>query len=260
MQSTTESSQGNGVVKSVGRVMEVFELLRSTQRPLTGTDVVRALGYPKSSANAILKSLVELGYLTFDRKHMTYFPSLNLTELGEWVPTILLGSGQTLNLLAELNEATSETVTLSMQNNLSMQFLRAIPGTFPISLQIGEGYMAPLFGTGVGTALLATKTDEEVVELAAAANSQIKRRRDKIDINAVLSEIAQARSDGFAAAYDRLLEDTGAIAMPMPQVVEGRQLVLAVAGLGDRIHRNEATIIRTMKRSMQRYFPTPRRT
>ena len=51
------------IVKSVARVLEVLELFAQQREPMSGIQICRALNYPKSSANANLKSLVELGYL-----------------------------------------------------------------------------------------------------------------------------------------------------------------------------------------------------
>lgn len=240
------------VVKSVGRVVEVFEHLREAARPLTATDIGRALNYPKSSTNSLLKSLVRLGYLDFDRASLSYFPTLRLTHLGDWLPGALMGGGEPLKLVEELHDVTGETVTLSMQNDLAMQFLRVIPGTFPISVRIVEGHTLPLFGTSVGTALLATRTDDEIRELARRASQTRRRSTGRIDIEAVLKEVNVSRRDGHTAAYDRVLAHTGAISMALPQSIGGRVLVIAVAGLGDRIRGNEAHIIRHMRRAVAR--------
>ena len=238
------------VVKSAARVFEVFELLREEARPLTATAIGRRLSYPKSSTNALLKSLVAMGYLSFEPDGLTYFPTLRLTDLGHWLPAALLGSGDMLSMLEELRDATSETVTLSMHSDLSMQFLRVLPGTFPISLRVTEGYLAPLFGTGVGIAFLSTRSDADIEQFAERFRRARGRRRSSFDLDAVLDEVRTARQRGYVAAYDRLLADTGAIAMPMPTQVDGQTLVVAVAGLGDRIRRNEKTILRSMRRAM----------
>jgi len=51
------------VVKSVGRVLEVLDFFRQQRNPAKANDIGLALGYPKSSTNALLKSMVSLGYL-----------------------------------------------------------------------------------------------------------------------------------------------------------------------------------------------------
>ena len=160
----------NKVVKSVGRVISVLELFREHQSPLTATEICRYLDYPKSSTDALLKSLVNLGYISMDSQTMQYFPSLRVTKLGDWLPGILLSSGQTLKMLEDLNGRTQETVTLTMPNVLSMQFITVIPGTFPISLSVREGFNVPIFTTAIGIAHLATRSDKDIEILAKRAN------------------------------------------------------------------------------------------
>ena len=167
----------NDVVKSVGRVLSVLELFRNQQVPLTATEICKHLDYPKSSADALLKSLVKLGYIALDSQTMQYFPSLRVTKLGDWLPGILFGSGQTLDMLEELSSQTQETVTLSMPNALSMQFITVIPGTFPISLTVREGFNIPIFTTAVGIAQLATRSDKDIKILAKRANRRLSQGR-----------------------------------------------------------------------------------
>ncbi len=248
------SANTDSVVKSVGRVLDVLELMRRERRPMTGTEIGSALGFPKSSTNAILKSLVTLGYLSLDRGNMSYFPSLRVAQLGDWIPAAVLGSGQAINLLEDLHIETRETVTLSMQNDLSMQFLRVITGSYPISLQVNEGFVAPLFGTGVGTALLASKRDEDILMLIERANAKIRRITDRLVPESVMAEIQTIREQGYSAAYDRLIPDSGAIAMRLPQGESGTTLVVAVAGLNERIRENEKSILRHMRLTIKRYF------
>ncbi|GAB4171414.1 MAG: hypothetical protein OHK0024_07680 [Thalassobaculales bacterium] len=56
----------NGQVKSAVRVLELLEYLSSCERPQALRQVVAALGYPKSSAHALLRTLVARGYVQQD--------------------------------------------------------------------------------------------------------------------------------------------------------------------------------------------------
>lgn len=78
---------------------------------------------------------------------------MGVTQLGDWIPSIVLASGDAFDIVNEIHAATQETVTLSVQNDLNCRFLRVIPGTFPISLRLSEGFLAPLFTTAVGTSI-----------------------------------------------------------------------------------------------------------
>lgn len=242
-----------GIVKSAARVMEVLELFARRREPLSGTEIGLELGYPKSSANALLKSLVSLGYLSQDTESLRYFPSLRVTRLGDWVPSMVLGATEAVDIVRTLHAETSETVTLSMQTGLQMQFIRVMPGTFPISLQINEGFTAPIFGTAVGAAMLSSLADDVIDELYDRARRLGALTRPDLALESVMTEVRTARRDGHAVGYDRILSDTGAVAAPLPPTEYGPTLVVGVGGLSGRIHRNEAKIIRAIKRAIARH-------
>lgn len=243
-----------GVVKSAGRAFEVLELFRRERSQLTAAEIGQALGYPKSSTNALLKSLMSLGYLVMNARTLRYFPALRVARLGDWIPTAVLGSGEALAVISEVHSTTQETVTLCVQNDLSVNFLKVIPGTFLISLSMTEGFVTSVFGTAVGTAILSQLPDDEVVELTTRGNARTRRRTARVDVAPVLRAVREARQDGYAVMYDAVFPDTGAIALPFPSPVDGFPMAIGVGGLRDRIRRNEKAIVRSMQQSMTRHL------
>jgi DNA-binding IclR family transcriptional regulator len=257
-----QAERGNGVVKSAARVFEVLELFRRARRELTAAEIGVALGYPKSSTNALLKSLVALGYLALDARTLRYFPSLAVTQLGDWIPSIVLASGDAFEVLAEVHAATQETVTLCVQTDTTCRFLRVIPGTFPISLRMTEGFVAPLCTTAVGAAILSQLSDEEVVAVVDRTNARVRRRAERVDLARILREVRTARLRGYAVFYDALFPDTGAIAVPFPSDMAAFPMSIGVGGLRDRIRRNEAAIYKAVRASLMRHLgrrPRPAR-
>lgn len=251
---TESDGPGTAVVKSAGRAFEVLELFRRERKQLSAADIGQALGYPKSSTNALLKSLVSLGYLVVNPRTLQYFPSLSVTRLGDWIPSMVLASGDAFEILAEVHLATQETVTLTVQNDLSVNFLKVIPGTFPISLRMTEGFAAPLFTTAVGTAILSQLPDAEVESLLARANARARRKADHVDGERVMRHVREARQRGFTVLYDAVFPDTGAIGVPFPSQVEGFPMAIGVGGLRERIRRNEKAIYRAVRASLTRHI------
>jgi DNA-binding IclR family transcriptional regulator len=249
-----EDGANLAVVKSAGRALEILELFSRARRHLGASEIGQALGYPKSSTNALLRSLVSLGYLVLNSRTLRYFPSLSVTKLGDWIPSVVLSSGDVLEILTEVHEATQETVTLTVQNDLSVNFLRVLPGTFPISLRMKEGFMASLFTTAVGHAILAQMADDEIGTLVGRANARARRGTARVDLDRVLRSAADTRRKGFAVLYDALFPDTGALAVPLPAAVEGFPMAIGVGGLRERIRRNEAAIYRAMQASVTRHL------
>ena len=173
-QEDDRSAIAGATVKSAGRVLEVLELLGNVRKPLSASEIGRLLDYPKSSTNVLLKYLTNLGYLSFDPDTMHYFPSLRVTSLGAWIPAALYGMGDAASMLQEVHDVTGETVTLSMRAGQAMRFIRVLPGSFFIALKMDEGTVAPLFGTSVGAAFLATRPPAEVERLAESARGMAR--------------------------------------------------------------------------------------
>ena len=234
------------VVKSVGRVLEVLDFFRQTKAPQKANDIGLALSYPKSSTNALLKSMVSLGYLSFDQETMNYFPTARVHTLGDWIPAALLGQDR-MNVLKELHDRTNETVTMSVRNGFGMQFTVVIPGKFPISLAVQEGFVAPMVGSAVGTAYLSTLTDEQIEKFLARARRARAVNLDDQQASGLHADVARARQDGFAIKYDGVLPDTGALALALPGAETTGTSVIGLGGLAPRIHAAEKELIEAMK-------------
>jgi IclR family KDG regulon transcriptional repressor len=122
------------VIKSAGR--EYFD---AVERAVGLTELVELFKFPQSSAAAILKSLVVLGYLYHDRATQTYLPTARLAHLGTWASTLLIDRDDVIQLVTHLSRAVEETVVLGVQNDLMAQYIYvqlAARSVVAISLQI----------------------------------------------------------------------------------------------------------------------------
>jgi DNA-binding IclR family transcriptional regulator len=190
---------------------------------------------------------------------MHYFPSLRVTSLGAWIPAALYGIGDAASMLQEVHDVTSETVTLSTRAGQSMRFIRVLPGSHFIALKMDEGTVAPLFGTSVGAAFLATRPPAEVKRLAEAARAMARTRAARQSIDGTLQSLAQVRRAGYSITYASLFPDTGAVSMALPSTSDGNVLVMGVGGLSERIRRNERAIVRAMRAAITTHLaPTSR--
>lgn len=235
------------VVKSVGRVLEVLEAFRTARRPLSATEVCRQLGYPKSSTNALLKSLVRLGYVSLDDRSFTYFPTMKVSRLGDWIADELCVTARAI--LKQLHSATGETITMAKKNDVHMQTIVSIPGTFPITFKLDEGYMAPLFGSAEGTVVLATYPEERSKRLWRRAKRIPGAVSKPFSLADLAADVTHAREQGYAVTYDQLVADSGTVAMLVPTAEEADvNVVVCVSGLASRIRREERRIIKKMSK------------
>jgi DNA-binding IclR family transcriptional regulator len=150
------------VVKSAHRVLRIFEYFAEIQRPASMTEIARRLNYPASSTSALLKSLVELGYLDSDRHACTYVPTARISLLGGWTRDRVLPGGNLETITRELHEATRLTTFVVSRNQLYSQYINVLQGTTPVRYYLEPGGLRLLTHSTPGRVLLSLMSDDEV--------------------------------------------------------------------------------------------------
>ena len=237
------------IVKSAERAVAVFELFERRRRPLSLDAVRKALGYPLSSTAALLKSLVALGYLDYDRRTRSYFPTMRLAGLGHWIEGALFGDGKVLKLMRRLHRATGETVMLATQSDLSAQYVHAVQGGEPLGAAVPVGTLRPLANSGMGWLLLSRHAEADIEKLCRRIDIETGKRVDRA---ALKRNIAAVRRDGYVFSRHTVRRGTGIIAMLLPERVLGRTFAIGVAGSVAALERKQAAILVSLRRGMAR--------
>ncbi len=243
----------DGAVKSVGRVFEVLECFARLRTPLSATEIARRLGYPASSTAAILKSMVVLGYLGFDRATRSYFPTIRLPLLCGWIDSAVLGDVRLERLAEELRTATGETVIVAAQNDLESQYLAVWPGTFPVRFSASAGMTRPLCASGTGWVLLSAHSDAEIARIVQRLNRGTPVAR-RVDAASLVEQVTQVRQQGYAVSYGTVVPGSGVIAMLLPTPSQARSLAIGVGGPVERLQRSEAETLRRLRSAIRRHF------
>lgn len=228
----------NSQVKSATRAIEILEYFKLNQQPRSMSEIAGNLGYPQSSTTVLLKTIVNLGYLNFDRSTRNYFPTHKLTTLGDWIPHVLFGHGQLIDALNDLHAAIGEGVFLGTKNDIYLQYIRTKESIHALRFHIDEGFMRPITQSAAGWILLTTLSDERIDNIVRRANIATPNTAERTDTNTMLARIAEIRKNGYAYAEDIPLEGGATLAIMLPIEVQGQPVVLAFGGLADRIKKN----------------------
>ena len=242
-------------VKSLERAIRILECFRDGQHALSAREVADALKLPSSSTFVLLRSLVQIGYLHVDPTTREYFPTLLVTELGSWIPTTAYGLHQPHVLIEEIRDATGETATLSVQNDLAMQILDSAVGTQMIVLNVRAGDKLPLFTSNIGHVALSQRTDGDIAKLVARADN-LAGSRGKLDQVSLMQEVGKIRQVGYGVGYDSVIEGLGAIAWPIETPQPASILVVALAGPTPRIRATEVSSIKKVRAILKKHKMT----
>lgn len=233
-----------GAARSVARIAALLELFEHERRPLSSTDIAQRLDIPRSSAGTLLKALVQLGWLTIDRRRATYFPGARLARLTGWLLSESLLDERVVRALDGLRARTGETVTISCANDLEMEILHARGPTTGIHLVVEEGQRISTWGSAIGTAYLTTLPDSTI---------RAMHRRRAHDTGGgpslpdVLAMVRQARRVGHAYVDSFVVAGVAAIAAPLPADLGPRPLIACVGGPVERVKQQAGPIATALK-------------
>lgn len=226
-------------VKSAARVMQIFEYFDDIQAAASVMDVADALGYPQSSTSALLRSLVQLGYLEYDPVTRAYITSPRTALLGAWRSPSFLVAGPILDKMQQLSEQTGDTILLATRNGLYAQYIHVIQAKNPARLHVTLGTVRPLPYSGAGHALLCDLSDDEIISIVTRYNAEHPEQPDKSGPRAILDIINQARTSGYAMTTGIQTPGGGIIATSIAQPEGGSSLAIGIGGIAEVLRHRE---------------------
>jgi DNA-binding IclR family transcriptional regulator len=240
-------------VKSASRALEILEYFDDVQRPATVMEVASALDYPQSSASALLRSLVSMGYLNYDRYARTFITSNRVALLGAWVNSEFFAEGAIISLMRDLNEETGDTVILAVRNGLYMQYIHVIQATSAARLHVTLGTIRPLAASGAGYALLSTMPDDEIRRLLMRINADREDDQAIIAYPELMEEIRRTRERGYAFTYDKVTRGGGMLAAPIPAAGGNPPMIVGIGGISEVMRAREAELAEILLAQIDRH-------
>jgi DNA-binding IclR family transcriptional regulator len=230
--------------RSATRALDVLELFGQMRRPLRAIEISKALALHPSTANQLLKTMVESAHLTFEAGTKTYMPSPRLAHFSAWMFESYGADERLRRLVREVQVATGEIVTLTTPNDLFMQILD-FAGSGPVAEITERGLRVSMFGSAIGAAYLSTLPDTEIARLAVRARITASETVD------MLARAARIRRDGGADGPSR--GGIWSVATPLPAGGFPAPLVLGLAGPTERVHGNLEELRRLMRAAVDRW-------
>jgi DNA-binding IclR family transcriptional regulator len=243
------------VVKSAHRVLRIFEYFAEIQRPASMTEIARRLSYPASSTSALLKSLVELGYLDSDRHARTYVPTARIALLGGWTRDRVLPGGNLETITRELHDATGLTTFVVSRNQLYGQYISVLQGTTPVRFYLEPGGLRLLTRSTPGRVLLSLMSDDDIRRIVLRINAEEPSATLAMKFADLKPAVDTIRRQGFA--YTRNIGTPGLSTIAMQLTASGHApaLAIAVAGPSATIEAGAKAIIGKMHALIESQTP-----
>jgi DNA-binding IclR family transcriptional regulator len=201
-------------VKSAARTLELLELLAARRnKPARLRELSEALGMPRSSCYAVLRTLTKYGWVRTDASGTLYGIGIRALLAGttylDTDPYVRIAK----HVLDNLGEHLDETFHLGRLSGADVVYLVTRESGQYLRALSRVGRRLPAHSTALGKAVLAEQPEAEVADLLPADLPPLTPHTIT-DRTALLGELAQVRERGYAV--DRQENTTGVQCFAVP--------------------------------------------
>jgi IclR family pca regulon transcriptional regulator len=200
-------------VQSLERGLAVIRAFDHDHPQLTLSEVAAATGITRAAARRFLLTLAGLGYVRIEGRHFSltarvlelgyaYLSSQSLPEVAE--PHLEA-------LVAEVHESSS----MSVLDGTDIVYVARVPVSRIMTVSISVGTRFPAYATSMGRVLLAGLLPEEQDRLLSRLRLERLTPRTLTNPEALRTELARVRSQGWSLVNQELEDGLRAIAAPV---------------------------------------------
>jgi len=210
-------------MSSLENALKIVALLSKDRPVLRVGEVCRELDLPKSSVSRLLKTLSAYDIVEREPGDTGYAAGRRALLLADLYTA--------RHNLLDLVDASLDTLTADFQfacycavlNGADIIIIRVKHGSYPLRLVQEIGVPMPAYRTSVGRALLARKTDAEVLAL-------VRSHADEADSDeAVLAAIAEVRRTGASATANTVIPGVAALGVAVHDAKRNEMLGFSIS-------------------------------
>jgi len=217
-------------VKSAERIIRILELFKEERRPHSLHAVATKLGIPSPSALALLKTLVGTGYLIFDLQNRTYFPSLRLASLGDWVTPSFFENSSVLKVAQQLRSETAKHVVVSLQSDIYVHYVCVIHAEEKWQYGTQEGGLWPLVKSCSGITMLSAMPDRSIDRICKRSNAANGTKSERVDSEKIIELAHKFRQQGYGSLVENAHPELINLSMLLPPTATGKRFAITVHG------------------------------
>lgn len=202
-------------LSSFARGLIIFEVLSSSKRAQTISDIAKETGFPRATVRRGLFTLTELGYVVQDDRYYELSPKVLMLAHNYISSQTLSSTAQPIleNITRELNE--TATMGVLVKNEViyiarSSDYKQKI-----MSNTLTIGSHLPAYCSSMGRVLLAAESTERQIEILE--QSQLIKHTDKTinEIDKLLVEFEKVKKQGYSIIDQELEIGLCSIAVPV---------------------------------------------
>ena len=229
-------------VKTAGRTLDLFEAFARAGKPLSLSQLARAMDTPVSSCFGIVRTLEARGYLYEVKARAGFYPTKLMFEHARAIAGRDPLAERFVPRLEKLRDQTGETVLLAKRLERQAVYLEVLDSVHSIRYSPKVGEFRPLHASASGKALLGSLAPVLRDELLRGMKLPRVTSRTITSRAALAADLAQAQARGWYVTRGETVADLMAVAVPIE--LNGETYSVALAG---PMHRMETALKRHAK-------------
>ena len=222
-------------VRSVDRALEIIETLSKHGTGMSLVELSNEVGLNKTTTYRMLCAIMAHGWVVKDAITGHYRMTLKVFELGSSVTSNILTV--TRPFFEELSYEIGETFHLVVQEGAEVVYLYKEESFQSIKMGSRVGVRNSIFATGVGKAILAYQSSEEVKNLWESSTIKSKTKNTIVDYNKMVEELILVRKRGWA--LDDEENEVGVRCVAVPILSKDNKPIAAISVSGSVFHISE---------------------
>ena len=237
------------------RVLDILELLSSSENGMTLTELANALGAPKSSIMPLVHTMTARNFIYLQKDTLRYFIGVATYSVG-----VSYNNRQTTlqYIQQEMDTITAkcnETCQLGIESKNMVLYIAKKDSPQPIRIISSVGKQLPLYSTALGRALLAHKSPEEIRSMYPGS-LQALTPRSTTSVDELLEIIKTAKKKGYACEKEEANLMVACIAVSLDyndRPVAALSVTLPIFRLDDK-KKEIVSILKEAKQRIEAYF------
>lgn len=222
-----------------------LELISDTPGDIGLSKLSALLDQPISVVFRVLRTLVNLGYLSQDPVTKRYSLGLRLWQLGEKAAARLDVRDSVQPALNKLMRATGETASFAWVLDHDYAYIATADGSQPLRAYVERGSRLPLSSPSASARAILAFSEAELIDTILAGRLKRQTPKTVTDPQRVRDMLGVIRERGVAVVHGENQQQLSAVAAPI-RAADGRCIgAIALSGLTSRFEGD------TLKRIVQ---------
>ena len=234
----------DNTVKSLKRAIAVLDCFSQKEPELSVTEIARKLDMQKSTIFNILSTFQESGILIKNPSSSKYKLGYKLLHLSYIINSGISIREDFLPFMKEIANATGEVCYFGLLDGLEVLYIEAVYPMTQLQARNILGERAPLYCTGLGKAMLANLSEEQINTVLSDPMPPFTKCTIT-DPDVLRIELDEIRQNGFAV--DNMEHEFGIRCVAVPVFGSSGQVMAAVSVSGPSPRFDPETVIRDAK-------------